>query len=348
MSDEVSIEVMGRRLSGWTGVTIELAIDNCADGFSISAPFDPERVDLRERFKPFGYQLCKVFIGEDLIITGNIEKIELFDSADGQALTAQGRNKTGVLVDCYIDEVGYQYNKRTLSSIIMQLTAKYGVTVIVKKDTGVIEECIAEPGQRIFDFIAKLAEGFALFLSSNELGQLILSEPPKIAGIPVASIIAGKSPYIGGSASYDGTVRFSRYNVIVPDFGTKPVLRWATDSGVPVYRHRVELGETTLTERALARAEVARMAIHKRALAFARAARIDITVSGWRDAAGALWKKGTTITLLAPGLMVYIEKPFIVAGVTLKIDQFQGRVADLRLILPQMYQDRMPEEYPWG
>jgi len=76
MSDVVSIKAGGQSISGWTGVTIEQAIDNCADAFSISAPFDPDREDLRERFKPFGYKPCKVLIDDQLIITGRIEKVE--------------------------------------------------------------------------------------------------------------------------------------------------------------------------------------------------------------------------------------------------------------------------------
>ncbi len=80
MSDIVSIEVAGQRISGWTGTTIEQAIDNCADGFSISMPFDPERAELRERFRPFKYQPCKIYIDDQLIITGSIDKIEPVDS----------------------------------------------------------------------------------------------------------------------------------------------------------------------------------------------------------------------------------------------------------------------------
>ena len=352
MSDEVSIKVDGQSISGWTGVTIEQAIDNCADGFSISAPFDPDRMDLCDRFEPFSYRPCEVYIDDELIITGSIEKVELADSVDGQTIVVQGRNKTGVLVDCYIDEVGYQYNKRTLRGVIEKLIEKYDVELEPdpdkKNDTGIIQECAAEPGQKIFDFLVKLAEGYGLFLSSNEKGELVLSYPPKEPETPVASIVAGKSPYIGGSSSYDGTARFNRYTVIVQDFAIKPVLRWADDSGVPTYRHSVELGETTFTEREPAREKVASIAIHKRALALARAVNIDITVSGWRDANDALWEKGKTITLFAPALMVYQESPFILAGITLKIDESQGRVADLRLVMQQTYADEMPEVYPWS
>jgi len=354
MSDVVSIQVDGQSISGWTGVTIEQAIDNCADAFSISAPFDPERANLRERFKPFGYKPCKVYIGDDLIITGRIEKVELTDSVDGQTLIVQGRNSTGVLVDCYIDEVGYQYNKRTLRGIIKLLIAKYDIELEPdpdkKIDTGIIQECAAEPGQKIFDFLAKLAEGYGLFLSSNTKGELVLSYPPE-AGNPVASIVAGESPYIGGSASYDGSTRFSRYKVIVQDFAEKPLHGYATDPDVPIYRPSVELGETTLTDRKEAWDDICSTAIHKRALAFARSARNTVSVSGWRDGNGVLWKKGSTITLLAPALMIRREWDFVLAGITLKIDESQGRVADLRLVLPQAYKNKMPDKesevYPW-
>ncbi len=343
MSDEVSIKVDGQSISGWTGVTIEQAIDNCADAYSISAPFDPDRKDLRECFKPFGYKPCEVYIDDDLIIIGRIEKVELADSADGQTLIVQGRNKTGVLVDCYIDEVGYQYNNQRLADILIKLVGKYGIKVDYKNNTDIIQECVAEPGQKIFDFALELAENYGLFLYSDEEGRLVLSYPPK-AETPVASIVAGKSPYIGGSASYDGTTRFSMYKVISSDYFSEGVARSVEDPDVPIYRHSVQLlKSSSLTE-------LKNTARYKRSRALARSASIDITVSGWRDGNGTLWKKGKTIILLAPALMIYQEYDFILAGITLKIDETQGRIADLRLVMPQTYDKKtpkMPEAYPW-
>ncbi len=351
MSDIVSIEVAGRRITGWTGVTIVRAIDTCADAFSISMPFDPERADLRERFRPFKYQLCKVYIDDELIITGSIDKIEPAFSVGGQTLTVQGRNKTGVIVDCYIDGVGYQYNGYALSTVIKELTKNYGIHVHAENDTNPIQECAAEPGQKIFEFASKLAEGFGLFLSSNEKGWLIISYPPK-AGTPVASIVAGQSPCIGGSSSYDGTARYSRYKVVGSDYGTPGVVGIADDPGVSIYRRSVEtLGSSTPRE-------AQKVAERKRALALAGAASVTVVVSGWRDGNGNIWGswrdkngtlqgKGATVTLLAPALMVYTETAFVVAGVTLKIDETQGKVSELRLVLPQTFEDKMPEVYPW-
>lgn len=340
MPDIVSIEVKGRRISGWTGVTIQGSINTCADAFSISMPFDPERAEFKERFRPFKYQPCEVKIDDKLIITGNIEKISAVDSVGGQNLTIRGRNKTGVLVDCYIDDVGYQFNGLRLADVLIQLTKKYGITVHYINNTDPIEEVTAQPGQKIFDFASKLAEGFGLFLSSDELGRLVLSYPPA-AGTPVASVIAGESPYIGGSGSYDGTARFSRYKVVGSDYGTPGVAEYTDDPGVPIYRHSVEvLGDSSP-------ADVRRAARHKRAIALSRSAGVTVAVSGWRDSNAALWQKGATITLLAPPLMVYTETVFVVAGVTLRIDETEGKVTDLRLVLPQTFEDKMPEVYSW-
>ncbi len=341
MSDEVSIKVGGQSISGWTGVMIEQAIDNCADAFAISAPFDPDRMDLRERFEPFGYQPCEVYIDKDLIITGRIEKVESIQSESERMITVQGRNKTGVIVDCYIDEAGYQFYGQRLADVLIKLVSRYGIAVDYRNNTDIIQECIAEPGQKIFEFASELAENYGLFLSSDEEGRLVLSYPPKV-GDPVASIVAGKSPYIGGSASYDGTARFSMYKVISSDYGRFDIEEKAEDSGVKQYRRSVaRLG-------ALKRSEMKRMAKHKRARALGRAAAIDVTVSGWRDSNDALWEKGKTITLVAPALMVYQESPFILAGITLRIDESQGRVADLRLAMQQTYAEKMPEVYPWS
>src|SRR5690606_21969599 len=50
---------------------------------------------------------------------------------------------------------------------------------------------------------------------------------------------------------------------------------------------------------AAARARIGRM--------IAAAARYEIEVPTWRDPSGALWRENTTVTLAAPGAMVYRE-----------------------------------------
>ena len=55
-SDIVRLVINGSEIAGWTGATISMNLDTIADAFSVSAPFDHEKKDIRDAFRPFGYQ----------------------------------------------------------------------------------------------------------------------------------------------------------------------------------------------------------------------------------------------------------------------------------------------------
>ncbi|KKN61471.1 hypothetical protein LCGC14_0521260, partial [marine sediment metagenome] len=252
-----------------------------------------------------------------------------------------GRSITGAIVDCSVDGSGFEFAGHTLGTIAKWLCDLYGVTVeFPDGDTTKIDETRAEPGETVFKFLNRLAQGKGMLLSADGDGKLIIrrSNP---AGKPVAAIVEGESPYLGGSSSYDGTKRFSRYKVFLQQDGDPGIVGTVEDLGVPIYRPKVEVG----TDADGKDAETA--AAWRRTMALAEAVGLSVTISDWRTPGGQLWNKGDPITLYAPSLMVYRESPFMVAGVKLRIDETEGRVADLRLVLPQTYTTDMPEAYPW-
>ena len=79
---------------------------------------------------------------------------------------------------------------------------------------------------------------------------------------------------------------------------------------------------------------------------FGDMAAYSIRVATWRDPDGALWAPNTTITLLAPGAMVYKEYEFVIRAV-----EFEGnraaRVATLELVIPGSFSGKIPEVLPW-
>ncbi len=339
--DEVSLAVAGQLFSGWEGVTIDRSIDICDDAFALVAPFDPTRKEMRERFRPFGYQPCKLYIGKEKILKGYVEKIEPTFSKDDITITVQGRSLTGFLVDNCIEGSGHEFRGQTLGGIARWLCELFGIIVEMPDgDTDAIQETRTEPGQKIYEFINRLAQGKGM-LPSSDSGDKLIIRKSNPAGSPVAAIIEGESPFIGGSAVYDGTKRFSRYKVLLQQDGNPSYIGQAEDMGIPCYRPKVEIGIDADGKNAETAAK------WRRTMALADSVGLNVTVSGWRTPDRSLWNKTDPITLYAPSLMIYRESPFTVAGLTLRIDEVQGRVADLRLALPETYTIEMPEAYPW-
>ncbi|MFW6312268.1 MAG: phage baseplate assembly protein [Spirochaetota bacterium] len=339
--NEITLVVNGQTFRGWQGVTIEQNEDSVADGFALDAPFDPAIKSLREGFRPFGYQFAQLYIGRDLLLRGTIEQISPSIAASGRLISVGGRSVTGAMVECSVEGSGAEFAGHKLRTICEWVAGLFGVEVQDDtEDTGDIAETRPEPGQSAFDFLNSLAKGKGRLLTSDSRGVLTISMPSDQAE-PVASLVEGEWPLLGVAAEYDGTKRFSRYIVYLDQDGTPGVRGVAEDDGVKIYRPtRVDNPNTSATD-------ASRAAAWERTLSLVSATSVNVTAAGWRNADGAVWRKGEPVTLLAPSAMIYREATFRIAGVTMRIDEDQGRITELRLVLPEAYTASMPGAYPW-
>jgi prophage tail gpP-like protein len=357
MSDQVKITVNGIEFGGWTACTITRRIDSVADGFSITAPFDPDQPQVRAAFRPFGYQPCTISIDDETLITGRIETVAPSTSASDRVVNLQGRSLAGSLVDCSIDGVGYEFAGLSLLQVAQKICQPFGVQVIsavglgptlksalgaasVAEASEALDESRASPGQGAYDFLQGLAKAAGLMLISDAQGRLVISKiQPSTA--PAAAIVEGDGPVIAVSANYQGTGRYSKYKVLQQQDGTPDLSGTASDQGVPIYRPRTAVGSDSDA------GNVAKAATWARALALAGAVEVSATVAGWRTNAGQIWTPGMAVTVKAPGAYILQEAAFIVAEATLALDSSQGRTTELRLLLPATYTGAMPGSYPW-
>ncbi len=344
-ADEVRLEVAGQRLTGFSGITITMAIDSLADAFSLTMPYDPERTDIRAAFKPFGYTPCKVYLDDDTLLTGRIEKFAPKSDAGDRSVTVEGRSLTGILVDCGIADVS-QIDKLTLEGIASKLCNPFKIVVVVDgPDRALmkqIEVSRPEPGQTVADFLNSIASPRNFFLNSTFQGGLRISSSNRLAmEAPVATLREGEKPLLAVSASYDGTKRFSVYNVSAQFAGQPDILGHADDSAIPLLR------PTFISAKDM---DPDPGATAKRAYMEATAAAIPITatVSGWRTPGGERWHERQSVSLLAPGAMLTTERRYLIAEATFKLDAQNGKTVDLRLVMAECYQGKPIKEDPWA
>lgn len=340
MSDVVRLIVEDREFTGWTGVTISMDIDQMADAFSLTAPFDPERAELREAFKPFGYQRVQVYLDDEILITGRIDKIEPDANAQDRTFTVQGRSLPGALVDCHIDGK-LEYSGLALSTIARQLAAPFGIQIRADNDTNPLETGRAEYGQTIEDFLRSLAAPRRLFLNSSYDGKLVISWGSTLtARDPVAALVEGKGSWLSIQTAFDGQKRFSRYVVASQYAGQPNIEASVTDEDIPVYRPQLMVSKDMDTDPAV-------VAGKARTAAITEAVGIKVAVSGWRRPDGRRWAERQVVTLKAPSAMLYTERRYLIAGVSLQLDVNSGRTTTLRLVFPEIYAGAMPEVMPW-
>lgn len=368
--DEVTITIGAHEFAGFDEFTLESSVDNLADGFVFTAPFDPSNADWDAQTDPFKYQGVQIKIGGELALTGILDKPKFVDGVEASTVTLEGRSLSGQLIDCSIDASDYEFTGLKLSEIARKLCKPFGIAVVVGVDTvekrvtvndvkmsatyggrdyaynetvleNTLQEAKAKIGQKAYDFLNSLANRKRILLTSDPSGRLVLRQPAGTSK-PVGAIIAGTSPYISGEATYDGSARFSLYKVLYQEPGTPDVIGEASDPGVRLYRPLVD------TESESEALDTVSPVQFVRAHALAKCVGITVTLAGWRNAAGLLWRKTDVVTLLAPKLKVKKESAFVVAGVTLKKSAKDGKTAVLRLVLPGTYTGQLPGSYPWA
>lgn len=346
-SDDVRLIVGGRELSGWTGVKIEQSVDNGADAFSITAPFDHTDAAVREAFRPFGYQGCELYVGDDLILTGIVDRVAPTMTAREKSLTVSGRAKTGQLIDCSI-EGKVEWNQVRFADIAIELARPFGVRIRWDNNTDPLD-ARARYGQGVYDFLLSLAAPHNLLLHSSPAGALAITWATWFRdNPPVVALVEGDGLVMGVSAAFDSTGRFSRHIVAAQFAGNVDTIGQSNDPAVSAYRPKI----TTTSE---VDADPSFTAARKRTESIAASYQVLATVSTWRAPDGSLWGKSErggrvvmpNVTLKAPSAMLYTETLYTVVGSTLRIDETDGKIAELRLMQPEYYAGRIPEVTPW-
>lgn len=337
MSDEVAVlEVSGKDFTGWSALTIQGGLNSIVDSFSFSVPFDSDRPDLREAFRPFGYQLVQVKVDDELLSTGRAEFPSTSIGADGRVINVQGRSFAGSMIDCPF-EPPYQFDRQTWVAIAKKIAAPFSVPIDTTVDTGPIQEARANSGDKGADFLLRLAAGEGYLLNSSPAGAMRLQKITKKA--PVASIVEGVGSFVSATLAADGTKRHSQIKAIKDMGGFKDVTATSRDSALKVYRPSIitTAGSPGATQKA---ADFAMSQTIVNAIQF------DVTVTGWKTDAGLVWTPGQFVTLYAPSAWVMRETLLIVAGRSLELTE-AGRITSLQLTLPEAYLGGIPGSYPW-
>ena len=127
MKDDLSLIVGERKISGWTAVRVSRSVERVPGDFDIG---------LTERYPGETEGLvvqpgdpCKVLLGDDLVITGYVDRYRPSVSAGMHGIRICGRGKCQDLVDCSAEWPGSQISGATALGIAKRLAKPYGITV---------------------------------------------------------------------------------------------------------------------------------------------------------------------------------------------------------------------------
>lgn len=238
----VRLVVNGSEYAGWKSVRIEAGIERQARSFDLSVTDRwPGSVDVAKRIKPF--DLCQVFIGQDLVLTGFVDATPI--KYDGKTLSVgvKGRSKTADLVDCcpvqgltgpvqssqwadvktskssntgtVVKPAGGasgQWRNLKLEAIAAALAAPYSVRVLSEVDTGrPIADHTVQVGESVFESIDRMMRIRHVLSTDNADGDLVFIDVGS-TGTATTAIELGVNVR-SGDAGLDFKGVFSEYIV---------------------------------------------------------------------------------------------------------------------------------------
>jgi prophage tail gpP-like protein len=299
--DTLKLSVNGKFYQGWQAISVKQSIKCISGAFELSV------VDRwSEEQKVWGINPgdeCKVLIGSETIITGYVDTIAPSLSKDSKGFSVSGRDKTGDLVDCSLDLQQSSIANISLLGFAKKLGAPFGISAKQTLSAGLINPKFAiQPGETAFEALDKAAKYNAVLIMNDGQGNILITR----AGTSRASsdLVQGQN-IISIEASFSMKDRFSKYTVKAPDsnietgapnLGNKGV---AFDKGVKRNRPIVILSESAVNP-----ALCVQRAKWEVAVRLGKSVSIHVTVPGWRQGNGDLWKINQIVALKAPGVGV--------------------------------------------
>ncbi len=222
----IVIEIDGVQFGGFTSANVTTRLD------ALSSVFQFDATSSGAKPLPFsGGQACQVFADGELVLTGNIEVVSASYDSGNHAITFEGRDKTGDLLDSSLGGKGADGKSLSsisapisLASICRRVIAHIGADIQVVDEanalifSAAVDVATADPGDNAFEFLEKYSRKRQVLLSNNPQGDLLLAKP---SGITIGGSIINRvgnpgnaNNVIRADVLYDSTGRFNLYRAM--------------------------------------------------------------------------------------------------------------------------------------
>jgi prophage tail gpP-like protein len=349
LSDEVSLVIDDTPFKFWETVEIKLSLDNLADTFSLSGPFDFENPDFLEIYKPYTDKEVALYAAGEKILTGRMIRPSTDNSSNSSRITVQGYSNPGLIANVNTAPTNWpiMINGLDLKEIAEKLVSPFEIDIVFDNvEPGAkftkADKVRLEPDGKIGDFLITLAKQRGLILSADSEGQLVFhkvtSERAEV------SIIAGEWPWISSGASYDGQNMFSDITAIGTNnkkgAGGSSTVNNPALSSASIPRHQVfkasDIAQGGLKD--AANATLGRM--------LADSVKVSLSCVGWHRPDDKLWKDNQKIVFVSARDLLIEEDEYITRNVTLKKNPSSATV-DIDLVFPEAYNGQIKSSFPW-
>lgn len=351
----MNITVDGRRYSNFVRVEVFTRMD------ALSRTFTFEATSATVDDIPFAAgQPCVIDIDGEVILTGWIEALKLKNSKDRIEYSISGRDLLGDLMDSNLpnmDDVG-----RTVVQASRRVISYLGIDVEVIDDAGsgsapLDREAAPEPSQTAYEYLAELAKQRQVLLSGDGEANLHIT---RSTGTNIEGQINNRADGVGNNLlssamEISHVDRFFRYvsasQESVAGLGLRAVGATADVISNPISEVFDHDPETGLIRKSRVKAIVAESDYPpsysverikwERNIRRARGRRYTVTVPGYRDQTGALWRTNTN-PVVTDDFMGIIGKRRLIEQIRYTLDD-TGFTTQLTMTNPDAYRVDLQE-----
>lgn len=343
--NKITLKINGKLIELWTEIRIKFSLDSM-DTVELTAPHNPGDPVFRASFKPLKFSEVTVAIDGVVIFTGTLMFIDPDVSTKGRTIHASCYSRPGVLADCtppasYLDKL--QWDDTSLQIIAEKLAEPFGIKVVFNAKSDIVIKRIAlNVGDKIFPILVKLAQPRGLIIGNTPSGDLLFDRPAK-TGAPVANLVEGEPPFLSAKPSLNPQEYYSSITGIEPT-----IVKVLKGEQLPIRNPHLNGVVRPLTYTVDDVDATGKNSVHsKMGRMFANVVSYNLILAGWRDENGNLWAPNTTVNIYAPGAMVYSPYEFLIRNVILSRSIDNGEVTELALVLPGVFDSKIPKVLPW-
>ena len=284
---------------GWENLTISKSLDQLSNAFSFQLPQSFQQRGSEFKLGP-GVKVS-VFVNNERVMTGRIDKTSISLSSDQKQVTVSGRSLNADLVDCTV-EGAKEYRNIDFKTFVSQLISPFGIQAFYSVEPKLIDKIGVKPGDTVFEVLDKVARLQGFFWISTRAGNIRLTRAGR--GRATTRIIEDVN-FLSGSVELDDSQRFQTYTVLGQTVGTDnyPGVNaakgkgTASDSQIKRYRPLTMIAEGNVDN------DIAQTRAQWEATTrIARAIKVNIVVQGWQQQDNSLWGLNQLINISSPTL----------------------------------------------
>lgn len=324
--NQLRLEIDGVKFEGWLTVEVERSLDSFAHRFSL-------RYLDRWQQEPWPIRrgaACTLSYGDELLVTGHVNRAHFRAGPGEWTLSAEGRSATGDLVDCSATHATGSWANRTASQITADLIAPFGLTVKVQADapdTQLFPRFALEVGESVHSALDRLCKVRALLPITSAQGQVELLQvgTGNVLDFPLDSAI--ERMY-----EEDDSERFSAYLLRATGVGSVAeayVQATYMDPGVARFRPLVVIGDSPSNT-----AQAKTRATWEANVRAGRSERVRFVMRGLTDGRGLTYVPGRLYAVRDPVLGV--DETLVVARAVARVGEKEA-VTELEFARPDAY-----------